>query len=100
MRQTFFNVTSLRGPCVRKRGTVVPTGVAYLYRRALPLPPSSYCPCLLSLKKTGGDVPVIQKNGCPTLYSFQPHTILKGLCSEPSSPHGLLLFLLKIDKSF
>ena len=31
MRQTFFNVTSLRGPCVRKRGTFIPTGVAYLY---------------------------------------------------------------------
>ena len=94
MRQTFFNVTSLRGPCVRKRGTFIPTGVAYLYRRALPLPPSSYCPCLFSLKKTGGDVPVIQKDGCPTLYSFQPYTILKGLCSDLHR-HTVFCFFIK-----
>ena len=94
MRQTFFNVTSLRGPCVRKRGTVVPTGVAYLYRRALPLPPSSYCPCLFSLKKTGGDVPVIQKNGCPTLYSFSTvHHIKRALQRTFIATRSFVVFI-------
>ena len=94
MRQTFINVTSLRGPCVRKRGTFIPTGVAYLYRRALPLPPSSYCPCLFSLKKTGGDVPVIQKNGCPTLYSFSNvHHIKRALQRTFIATRSFVVFI-------